>query len=362
MYEEFYGLSANPFRLTPDRKFWFGSEGHRKAMSYLKYGLYQGEGFIVVTGDVGTGKSTLVSQLFSDLDGNDIVAAQIGNTQIDADNAIRLICNAFALDVESRDKADLISAFEEFLIDQNQMGKRVLLVVDEAQNLPIRTLEELRMLSNFNVGGQPLFQSFLIGQPQFLQTVAHKDLKQLQQRIIASYKLESMSRQETEEYVEHRLAAVGWNGNPHFDESAHDAIFAETRGVPRLINTLANRVMLFASLEEESDIDGDMVSTVIADLENENEASKSGASAAAVADGAVGVGGGVDDERVQRLERAMAAIIKRLQGAEEKLGEHDEAIHEMIDLAMSAYASQDDNPGDDDHGRDKDDILQLHAL
>jgi hypothetical protein len=215
------------------------------------------------------------------------------------------------------------------------------------------------MLSNFNVGGQPLFQSFLIGQPQFLQTVAHKDLKQLQQRIIASYKLESMSRQETEEYVEHRLAAVGWNGNPHFDESAHDAIFAETRGVPRLINTLANRVMLFASLEEVSDIDGDMVTTVIADLESENKASRSGATAA-VSDGPVGGGGGADDERVQRLERAMAAIIKRLHSAEEKLGEHDEAIHEMIDLAMSAYGSDDDTP--EDHGRDEEDILKLHAL
>ena len=351
MYEEFYGLSANPFRLTPDRKFWFGSEGHRKAMSYLKYGLYQGEGFIVVTGDVGTGKSTLVSQLFSELDGNDIVAAQIGTTQIDADDAIRLICNAFELDVESRDKADLISAFEEFLIDQNQMGKRVLLVIDEAQNLPIRTLEELRMLSNFNVGGQPLFQSFLIGQPQFLQTVAHRDLTQLQQRIIASYKLESMSRQETEDYVEHRLAAVGWNGTPAFEAAAHDAIYAETKGVPRLINTLANRIMLFASLEESAHVTGDMVVTVIADLQKENAAPKPVAGAAAASGVSVGPDGG---ERVQRLERAVAALVKRIQGAEQKLGEHDEAIHEMIDLAMNAYAG--------DAGETDDEIVQqLHA-
>ena len=346
MYEEFYGLSANPFRLTPDRKFWFGSEGHRKAMSYLKYGLYQGEGFIVVTGDVGTGKSTLVSQLFSELDGNDIVAAQIGTTQIDADDAIRLICNAFELDVESRDKADLISAFEEFLIDQNQMGKRVLLVIDEAQNLPIRTLEELRMLSNFNVGGQPLFQSFLIGQPQFLQTVAHRDLTQLQQRIIASYKLESMSRQETEDYIEHRLTAVGWNGTPSFEAEAHDAIFAETKGVPRLINTLANRIMLFASLEESEVVTGDMVETVIADLRKENAAPAPAAGAAS--SGIAGDGG----ERVQRLERAVAALVKRVQTAEQKLGEHDEAIHEMIDLAMTAFAGE---------GADADDVVQLHA-
>ncbi len=354
MYEEFYGLSANPFRLTPDRKFWFGSEGHRKAMSYLKYGLYQGEGFIVVTGDVGTGKSTLVSQLFSELDGNDIVAAQIGTTQIDADDAIRLICNAFELDIETRDKADLISAFEEFLIDQNQMGKRVLLVIDEAQNLPIRTLEELRMLSNFNIGGQPLFQSFLVGQPQFLQTLAHRDLTQLQQRIIASYKLESMDRKETEEYIEHRLAAVGWTGTPAFDAGTFDALFEETRGVPRLINTLANRVMLFASLEEASVVTADMVATVIADLKKENTATVSPVAASHSAETAAAVSAtvlkGDGAERIQRLERAVAALVKRIQNTEQKLGEHDEAIHEMIDLAMTTFA-----------GEGSEDVVQLHA-
>ena len=301
---------------------------------------------------MGTGKSTLVSQLFSELDGNDIVAAQIGTTQIDADDAIRLICNAFELDIESRDKADLISAFEEFLIDQNQMGKRVLLVIDEAQNLPIRTLEELRMLSNFNVGGQPLFQSFLIGQPQFLQTVAHRDLTQLQQRIIASYKLESMSRVETEDYIEHRLSAVGWNGTPAFNVAAHDAIFAETKGVPRLINTLANRIMLFASLEEASEVTGEMVATVIADQRKENATAPA---AAADSGAAVGAGAAISADasnRIQRLERAVAALVKRVQVAEQKLGEHDEAIHEMIDLAMTAYAGE---------GAGDEDVVQLQA-
>ena len=344
MYEEFYGLSANPFRLTPDRRFWFGSEGHRKAMSYLKYGLYQGEGFIVVTGDVGTGKSTLVSQLFSELDGDDIVAAQIGTTQVDSEDVVRLICNAFQIDVDATDKADLISAFEEFLVDQNQMGKRVLLVVDEAQNLPIRTLEELRMLSNFNVGGQPLFQSFLLGQPQFLQTIAHRDLTQLQQRIIASYKLQAMSREETESYIHHRLETVGWTGNPTFTEDALDAIYTETKGTPRLINTLANRIMLFASLEEASEIDASMVATVVADLAKENEDAAESDEPAANLGGGMGAEGA---ERLARLERAVAALVKRVQASEEKLGEHDEAIHEMIDLAMSTFGSGDGPSGDD---------------
>ena len=336
MYEEFYGLTANPFRLTPDRKFFYGSEGHRKAMSYLKYGLYQGEGFIVITGGVGTGKSTLVGQLFSELDGNDIVAAQIGNTQVDADDCIRLICNAFELDIESRDKADLISAFEEFLIEQNQMGKRVLLVVDEAQNMPLRALEELRMLSNFNVGGQPLFQSFLLGQPQFLQTVAHKDLAQLQQRIIASYKLASMSADETQEYIQHRLETVGWTGTPSFEQKAFAKIFDQTQGVPRLINTLANRIMLFAALEEASTVTASMVATVIEDQKSEE------AIPDAIAAPQAAAGGTVPADRLAKIERAVTVIARRLEKLEDRVTEHDEAVHELIDLAMKAYGGSEE--------------------
>ena len=340
MYEEFYGLTANPFRLTPDRKFWYGSEGHRKAMSYLKYGLYQGEGFIVVTGDVGTGKSTLVGQLFSELDGNDIVAATIGNTQVDADDAIRLITAAFEIDSDSSDKGDLIAAFEEFLIAQNQMGRRVLLVVDEAQNMPVRALEELRMLSNFNINGTPLFQIFLIGQPQFLQTVAHKDLRQLQQRIIASYKLASMSRDETEEYIVHRLNTVGWTGNPAFTRDAFDKIHEHCHGVPRLINTLGNRILLFAALEEAEVVNSDMVATVIEDQKNESVTSDSHAAGVGAATGAAGAG--VSADRFARVERAVAVIAKRLERLEERATEHDDAIHELIDLAMKAYGAEDD--------------------
>jgi len=344
MYEEFYGLTANPFRLTPDSKFLYGSEGHRKAMSYLKYGLYQGEGFIVIIGGVGTGKSTLVGQLFSELDGNDIVAAQIGNTQVDADDCIRLICNAFELDIDTRDKGDLISAFEEFLIEQNQMGKRVLLVVDEAQNMPLRALEELRMLSNFNVGGQPLFQSFLLGQPQFLQTIAHKDLAQLQQRIMASYKLASMSEEETEEYIKHRLEMVGWQDYPSFTPEAFARIYDQTQGVPRLINTLANRIMLFAALEEATKVDLGMIETVIEDqkneeIETEDDTPVVRSSPSGPASGGVKVSG----DRLAKIERAVTVIAKRLEKLEDRVTEHDEAIHELIDLAMKAYGGDEDD-------------------
>ena len=191
------------------------------------------------------------------------------------------------------------------------------------------------MLSNFNVGGQPLFQSFLLGQPQFLQTVAHKDLAQLQQRIIASYKLASMSAEETEEYIKHRLTLVGWNDYPSFVPEAFARIYDHTQGVPRLINTLANRIMLFAALEEATEVDLSMVETVIEDQKNEEVTTDEPAP--------VAVGGApVSNDRLAKIERAVTVIARRLEKLEDRVTEHDEAVHELIDLAMKAYGGDAD--------------------
>lgn len=342
MYDEYYGLSGNPFRLTPDIRFWFGSESHRKAMSYLKYGLYQGEGFIVITGDVGTGKSTLVGQLFSELDQNDVVAAQIGTTQIDADEAIRLICASFGVKPGSSDKAVLLAAFQEFLIAQNRAGRRVLLVVDEAQNLPVRTLEELRMLSNFNDNGQPLFQSFLVGQPQFLRTLAHPDLAQLQQRVIASYRLEAMGAEETREYVEHRLSTVGWKGDPDITSDAFDRIFSETRGVPRRINTLCNRVMLFGSLEGLHAFDAQVIESVIQDLQKEvlnkttSEVSQARAAAHQQRSAQQHQQRQAPQQQARPVDNAESrALEERINRIDATLNEHDKALRELVEFAMT---------------------------
>jgi len=370
MYEDYYGLSACPFRLTPDRRFYFGSEGHRKAMSYLKFGLYQGEGFIVITGDVGTGKSTLVSQLFTELDSNQIVAAQIGTTQIDADDAIRLICSAFNIGSEVTGKAALLAEFEKFLVEQNQRNRRVLLVVDEAQNLPMRTLEELRMLSNFNISGQPLFQSFLVGQPQFLGTLSHPDLTQLQQRVIASYKLEAMSQDETREYILHRLQMVEWDGTPEFTEDSFDVIFRETQGVPRRINTLANRVMLYSALEELEQIDGDVIEEVIKDLSKE-VIKNTGSQDLTAGLPPRPMSGDPDDNRPAaesiaarqttaenhgsphvlsadyaphmgaEVTESLRTLSHRVERIEETLTEHEKALRELIDIAVNLLSAQD---------------------
>jgi len=251
MYIGYYGFSGKPFQLSPDPKFFFGSSTHSRALAYLRYGLSQGEGFIVITGGIGTGKTTLVKSLFGELDSSRVVAAQLVTTQLEADDLLRSVVAAFGLPYEGAGKAVLLKHFENFLLVQAQHGRRVLLIVDEAQNLPVRSLEELRMLSNFQVAETPLMQSFLLGQEEFRQTLQDPSMEQLRQRVIASCHLTPLSDTEVRPYIEHRLHVVGWRGDfPHFDESAYAAIHRYTQGVPRRVNVFCDRLLLYGFLEE----------------------------------------------------------------------------------------------------------------
>ncbi|MDD5297572.1 MAG: XrtA-associated ATPase [Rhodocyclaceae bacterium] len=244
MYEEYYGLAGKPFQLNPDPSFYFGSRGHQRAMAYLEYGLHQSEGFIVITGDVGAGKTTLVRSLLQKLDPDKIVAGQLVSTQLEADDILRLVAAAFGLPNQTPEKADLLLALEMFLVSVAAKGKRVLLVVDEAQNLAPRALEELRMLSNFQIGEHSLLQSFLVGQPEFRETMRSPEMLQLRQRVLASYHLGPLDADETRAYIEHRLNHVDWKGNPAFEPEAFQAIYEFSAGVPRRINTLCDRLLL----------------------------------------------------------------------------------------------------------------------
>lgn len=269
MFADFYKLSGPPFQLSPDHRFFFGSQTHQKALAYLNFGLLQGEGFIVVTGDVGAGKTTLVGHLLSQLDSSKYVAAKVVTTQLDADDTLRMVASAFGLQQEGLDKATLLRRFEAFLRDNQRSGRRVLLLIDEAQNLPARSLEELRMLSNFQINEKAALQFYLLGQPQFRQTLAHENLEQLRQRVIASHHLAPMEAHETRAYIEHRLALVNWQGDPKFTDEAFAKIYQHTGGVPRRINTLCTRLLLFGSLEERHEIGADVVEEVVRDLMQE---------------------------------------------------------------------------------------------
>ena len=269
MYESFYSLSGKPFQLSPDARFFFNSSGHNRAMAYLRYGLRQGEGFIVITGGIGTGKTMLVSNLFSELSDENVVAAQLVSTQIDEDEVLRMISASFGLAHENLSKAALLRNLEAFFRARRAEGRRVLLVVDEAQNLPQRSIEELRMLSNYQEDGQALLQSFLLGQLELKQTLQGPGMEQVRQRIIAGYHLRPLDRQELQAYVEHRLALVGWRNDPSISDAAFDAVFAATGGVPRRVNNLCDRLLLFGSLEEVHEIEDSHVQTVVEEMAQE---------------------------------------------------------------------------------------------
>jgi len=269
MYESFYGFSAKPFQLKPDPNFFFGSKGHKRAMAYLEYGLAQGEGFIVITGDVGAGKTTLVRNLFRKLQTEKILAAQLVSTHLGSEDTLRMVAAAFGLPYEDVSKAALLTRLEEFLRLCDRQGKRALLVVDEAQNLAPRAVEELRMLSNFQTADNSLLQTYLLGQPEFRKTLNGSEMEQLRQRVIATYHLGPMDASETRSYIEHRLNTVGWRGDPSFGEDAFAAVYDYTDGIPRKINTLCDRLLLMGCLEELHDFGSSEVSEVIRDIQQE---------------------------------------------------------------------------------------------
>ena len=268
MYDQFYGFTGRPFQLTPDPHFYFESGTHRKAMSYLGYGLAQGEGFIVITGDVGAGKTTLVGHLMNTIDPSRLTAVKLVSTQVEGDDLLRLVAEQFGIEWEGESKAELLRSMEQYLREQARAGKRTLLIVDEGQNLAISALEELRMLSNFQLGGHSLLQIFLLGQPEFRQTLFHSPtLEQLRQRVIATHHLDPMEPEEVEPYILHRLGKVGWTGNPSFSPDAFEEIFDYSEGVPRKLNVLVSRLLLYGAVEQMNRITAQNVRSVVAEIE-----------------------------------------------------------------------------------------------
>ena len=268
MYETFYGLNSRPFQLTPDPRYYFESLTHRKALSYLGYGLAQGEGFIVITGEVGAGKTTLVGHLMETIDRGRLTAANVVMTSLESRDIVRVVAGQFGIDTDGADKAQLLESFEELLHAEARAGRRCLLIVDESQNLSTGALEELRMLSNFQLGGQALLQIFLLGQPEFRDLLKTSDrLEQLRQRVIAHHHLEPMGSDEIEPYITHRLSKSGWSGRPKITSNVFSLLYAETQGVPRKINTLMSRVLLMGAVEQVEMIDQALVGRVLADLD-----------------------------------------------------------------------------------------------
>lgn len=269
MYESFFNLTGKPFQLNPDPGFYFGSKQHRRASAYLEYGMHQNEGFIVITGEVGAGKTTIVRSLLNKLDPSKVLAAHLVSTHLDAGDILTMVGAAFGIRVREASKADILMNIEAFLVNAASQGKRCLLVVDEAQNLTPRAVEELRMLSNFQFGRQSVLQTFLVGQPEFREILQSPDMLQLRQRVIASCHISPMDREETQAYIEHRLKCVGATDSPSFSKDAFDGIFEITVGVPRRINALCDRLLLSGMLAERRHFTAVEVRQVAKDMEEE---------------------------------------------------------------------------------------------
>jgi putative secretion ATPase (PEP-CTERM system associated) len=330
MYTEFYGLSARPFQLTPDARFWFDSKTHKKALAYLGYGLAQGEGFIAITGEIGAGKSTLVAHLLATIDRERLNVVSLVSTQVEGEDMLRLTALGLGIPTDGVAKAVLLDRVEQKMSQEADRGKRTLLIVDEAQNLPTSALEELRMLSNYTRQGRALVQIFLLGQPEFRDRLAGDEgLEQLRQRIIAAHHLEAMEPNEIEPYLVHRLAVAGWDGRPAFDPAAYAAIHRHSGGVPRKVNQLANRLLLHGAIERLERITAAAVDAVAADMaEDRPKASSVHALRSGAPDGPA----------------SDPALERRGAGREARLEEQDVILRRVLTLLVE-WVETSDAPG-----------------
>jgi general secretion pathway protein A len=285
MYEAFYGLASKPFQLNPDPNFFFGSKQHRRAKAYLEYGVSRNEGFIVITGEIGAGKTTVLRSLIEGLHGSNVITGHLVTTQLGAEDTLRMVGAAFGFRVKDVPKSELLITLEAFLISQTSKGKRCLLIVDEAQNLSAKAVEELRMLSNFQFGNQALLQSFLIGQPEFREILQRPEMEQFRQRVAATCHIGPLDADETQRYIEHRLKCAGASDKPTFEPAAFDAIHRATSGIPRRVNSLCDRLLLLGFLGNKTHLTAEDVAEVVREFAAESTVPGKPAPVAATAGG-----------------------------------------------------------------------------
>lgn len=265
-YIDFFKLQQYPFSLMPDPRLFLDCAPHKQAFAYLTYGLSKGEGFVVITGEVGAGKTILADYFMAKLAKTSAVTAKISSTQFEADEFLRMVASSFGLPQERADKATVFRRLEAFLIETHRARGRAILIVDEAQGLPFSALEELRMLSNIYYQNRPLLQVFLVGQPEFRNMLASTTMEQLRQRVVAIVHLNPLGETEVGDYILHRLNAVGWDNDPRIAPDCFALIHELTRGVPRQINNLCDRLFWHAFIEGKHAISREDVEDVFEDM------------------------------------------------------------------------------------------------
>jgi len=275
MYDRFYGFSEEPFRLSPDHHFAYQHRGYKKARAYMAYAFMRAEGFVMVTGRPGTGKTTLVGALAEDLASERAQIANLVCSQLEADDLLSMVAHEFGVDIGITNKGQQLQYLSRGLQKWHREGRRALLIVDEAQDLSTTAMEELRLLTNIQINGKPLLQVFLLGQPELRELILRPEMEQVHQRIVAASHLLPLEPDETEDYIKHRLGAAGWRNDPAISKAVYPLVFKFSEGIPRRINLICSRLMLHGSVEGLHRIGGADVRTVVEELQGESLAAGS---------------------------------------------------------------------------------------
>ncbi len=265
MYEKFFNFDCKPFELVPNPRFLFLSQSHRKAINYLRYGIQERAGFILFTGEVGSGKTTILRNLIHKTD-PDMLVSMVFNTRVDAQQLLGMINEDFGLEVDGRDKRTLLRDLNDFLIEQHADNMRPIIIIDEAQNLCSEALEEIRLISNLETDNHKLVQIILVGQPELRALINNPALRQLRQRIGVNCHLNPLTREETEAYVFHRLEVAGNRDAVNFHDEAFDVIYTYSKGIPRLVNVFCDFILLAAYVEDTRDLTRELVEDVVGDV------------------------------------------------------------------------------------------------
>ncbi|KPJ92378.1 MAG: hypothetical protein AMJ53_09490 [Gammaproteobacteria bacterium SG8_11] len=269
MYAGFYHLNADPFCLRPDSRFRFSHASYSKARAYMLYALQRAEGFVVVTGAPGTGKTTLIKDIVATLTRSNYNISHLVTTRLSANDLLRSIAYSFGIANEGMDKATLLSRLQLYLLEQRRARRQTLLIVDEAQDLSRNALEELRLLTNLEENNEPLLQIFLVGQKQFLRLMQLEVMEQFKQRIVAACELKPLSSHEIKNYVLHRLKVAGWKQDPALDSNIFPHLSHFSKGVPRKINQILSRLFLHGYVEDRHKLNAGDFSEIISEIKSE---------------------------------------------------------------------------------------------
>ena len=332
MYESFYGFKEKPFDLHPDPDYLYMSRVHENTYTHLEYAILENKGFVVVTGEIGSGKTTLINFLLNKI-GDEIQVGLVNNTNILPAEFLKMVCKEFELDPKTNDKAELIDIFSGYLIDQFAAGERVVLIIDEAQNLTNDTMEEIRMLSNIETEKHHLIQIILVGQPELKFKLQQGNLKQFVQRVTVHCHLKGLEKDEVAQYINHRLEVGGGKRMDLFDKKTVEAIALYSRGIPRLINVLCDSSLVYGFADELKIIYPDVLDAVYEELKSlgtftdfDTKPSANPPSPKAVAAGALS-----PDPRIEILE-----------GKIKFLGDEFRALKEKLDFLTQKRIQRDD--------------------